>query len=392
MNDLEEESEQIMTTTMRPTRKSLCAALLCATVMGVATAPARAADHRDSPRITADLSSLGNLDILDLYAFQSPQTKANTVLIMTMSTDAGVISPATFNPHGIYEFKILNQMGTGKLSPDQTYQIAFSPPDRSLRQSYTVMRVTGAGSAVLGRGMTNKAVSLKGGVKVQAGLFDDPFFFDLLAFNRFKDRALRLRDPGAADEFLKRSGNSSGTNIPNNFFGGFNCIAIVLEIPSVMLQSSRSNTSIGVWARTIVPGAHFSDVNPEQFDRKGRPGINTVLSPDELKDAFNSATPETDAQFREADSEELRRLFGTPDTVRAAQVTLLLPDVLTLKTKDASGFDKLNGRRLADDVIDVELSLFTLNAVTGDDVENDSVFRRSFPYLGTPNPKASTKR
>lgn len=362
------------------------AALLA--TLSVGASGVRAADHRDSPRITADLTSTGNLDILDVYAFQSPQNKANTVLIMTMSTDAGVITPAFFNPNGIYEFKVLN---SGTLSPNITYQIAFSSPDPVMRQAFMVTRLTNSDSTILARGTTNRAANLKGGGRIQAGLFDDPFFFDLLAFNRFKARAL-AGDPGAGEEFLKRSGNSKGTNIPNNFFGGFNCVAIVLEVPSIHLQSSKSNTSIGVWARTIVPGAHFANLNPEQFDRKGRPGINTVLIPDALKDAFNSATPENDAIFRDAAKTELGILFGSSDATRQAQVNLLLPDVLTLKTRDGSGFDKLNGRKLGDDVIDVELTLLTGGVVTTDSVGNDSVFRTSFPYLGTPNPKTAVKK
>lgn len=362
-----------------------------AMALGLIAGGARGADHRDSPRINNDLTSMGNLDILDVYAFQSPQTKANTVLIMTMSTDAGVITPAFFNPNGIYEFKVLNKLSSGKLSPDITYQVGFSAPDPVMRQSYMVTRVTAAGSTILAKGTTNKAVNLKGGGRIMAGLFDDPFFFDLLAFNKFKGLALS-GDPTAADVFLKRSGNTKGTNIPNNFFGGFNCIAIVLEVPSAQLQASKADTSLGVWARTIVPGATFAPTNPDQFDRKGRPGINTVLMPDSVKDAFNSGTPETDAQFRDAARTELNALFGTKDPTLQTQVNLLLPDILTFKARDADGFDKLNGRKLADDVIDVELSLLTGGAVTTDSVSNDSVFRTTFPYLGTPNPKSPTKK
>jgi hypothetical protein len=351
----------------------------------------RAADHRDSPRITNNIVSMGNLDILDVYAFQSPQNKANTVLIMTMSTDAGVLTPTVFNSNGLYEFRVLNQISAGQLSPNIVLQIGFTPPDSKLRQTFMVSRITETATTILAKGTTNKSVALKGGGKVQAGLFDDPFFFDLLAFNKFKALAL-AGDPTAGNVFLHRSGGTVNPNIPNNFFGGFNCIAIVLEVPSVSLQSSKTNTSIGVWARTTVPGATFGVENPDQFDRKGRPGINTVLMPDALKDAFNSGSPETDAQFRPAAMAELGLLFGTPDATRTAQVNLLLPDVLTLKTKDGDGFDKLNGRRLADDVIDVELSLLTVGTVTTDNVTNDSVFRSSFPYLGTPNPKLPVHR
>jgi hypothetical protein len=347
---------------------------------------AHAADHRDSPRIAATTGQLGNLDILDLYAFQSPQNRNSTVLIMTMSTDAGVISPAFFNPFGIYEFKITNQVAAGNFASNLTYQIHFGQPDHLLRQSFAVTRVTQTGSRVIAQGATNRTINVAGQGKFRAGLFDDPFFFDLLAFNRFKARAL-AGDPGAAHEFLGRSGDTPNANIPNNFFGGFNCLAIVIEVPSASLQSSPKNTSIGVWARTIVPGAVFSAENPDQFDRKGRPGINTVLIPDGNKDIFNSASPLTDIRFRPAAKAELGFLFGTSDADREKMVNLLLPDVLTLKTNVKDGFDKLNGRQLADDVIDTELSLFTNGAVSGDSVSNDSVFLTGFPYLGTPNPK-----
>ncbi len=351
----------------------------------------RAADHRDSPRITNTISTLGNLDILDLYAFQSPQSPNYTVLIMTMSTDAGVISPAYFNPMGVYEFKITNQVSSGNFDSYLSFQISFTPPDHNLQQVFTVSKVTPAGSHLIARGPTNRNLPVTGLGKVRAGLFDDPFFFDLLAFNRFKARALR-GDPKAAQEFLNRNGNTTGSDIPNNFFGGFNCVAIVLEVPSSTLQSSPKNPSIGVWARTTVPGAVFSTENPEQFDRKGRPGINTVVIPDVNKDDFNSASPLTDTRFRQAGMVELGYLFGQPEADRMKMVNLLLPDVLTLKTHDSDGFEKLNGRRLADDVIDVELSLLSNGAVTSDSVSNDSVFLKSFPYLGTPNPKAPAQK
>ena len=62
---------------------------------------------------------------------------------------------------------------------------------------------------------------------------------------------------------------------------------------------------------------------------------------------------------------------------------VLLPDTLTIALGDASGF--LNGRRLADDVIDAEFSLLTNGNVTSDGVNaNDKAFLASFPYLAAP--------
>src|SRR5262249_60473786 len=103
-------------------------------------------------------------------------------------------------------------------------------------------------------------------------------------------------------------------------------------------------THIAVWARTTINGT--------QFDRMARPGINTVLLPDKMKDAFNSGTPPTDvAQFRQVAIDELTALFG--DRAHATAATdMLLPDIFAFDTSDRSGF--LNGRRLEDDVIDAD--------------------------------------
>jgi hypothetical protein len=341
--------------------------------------------------MTAAIGVLGNLDILDVYAFQSPQNAKNTVLIMTMSTDAGVITPATFNAYGVYEFKVSNLLQQGNYDSQITYQIRFSNPDQKLNQFFVVTKLSAFGAQNIASGTTNKNISFANGGKVRAGLFDDPFFFDLLAFNKFKAAAF-ANDPKRGAIFLNRNGGAPGANIPNNFFGGLNCIAIVLEVPSTSLQSTAANPSIGVWARTLIPGAVFSQENPEQFDRKGRPGINTVLIPDDNKDDFNSASPLTDIRFRPAAKEELRILFGSPDQAREDQVNLLLPDLLTLKTTSKDGFDKLNGRKLADDVIDVELGLLTGGAVKSDSVPNDSTFSNAFPYMGSPNPKGPLPR
>ena len=96
-------------------------------------------------------------------------------------------------------------------------------------------------------------------------------------------------------------------------------------------------------------------------------------------------------------SEDDRTAFG--DTVRAslmapplsrdaptamALADVLLPDILTIDTSDAGGF--LNGRGLADDVIDAELNLLSGGAVTTDFVDaNDKAFLPAFPYLALPH-------
>ncbi len=156
-------------------------------------------------------------------------------------------------------------------------------------------------------------------------------------------------------------------------FAGADVTAIVLEVPS----SSLNGPNIAVSVRTTVGG--------NQFDRMGRPAINTVLIPSARKDEFNTANPVFDFADFGADVQATIESLNGGDTATAAALTaILLPDLLTFDTSSAAGF--LNGRKLADDVIDAELGLLTNNGVTGDGVDaNDAAFLNVFPYVASPN-------
>jgi hypothetical protein len=140
-----------------------------------------------------------------------------------------------------------------------------------------------------------------------------------------------------------------------------------------------------------------------QQDEMGRPAINTVfLTVAADKDAFNVATPSTmNANFQ---SKFQARLLGlnpgyTTNALgqNAATFTgLLATDVLNVSTTGVTTFydgtNVLTGRKLDDDVIDVELLLIfggpsgTSNpGLTSDHVNaNDKAFLTSFPYLASP--------
>ena len=75
--------------------------------------------------------------------------------------------------------------------------------------------------------------------------------------------------------------------------------------------------------------------------------------------------------------------YGAGDPTAGAIADILLPDILTVDFASTAGF--LNGRQLADDVIDAELALITNGIVPSDCVDNDSVFRPVFPYLAFAN-------
>jgi hypothetical protein len=230
-------------------------------------------------------------------------------------------------------------------------------------------------------------VATKDGLSVFAGQRDDPFFFDLLGF-------LNILGPGTS---LIGCGGPSD-HPERNFFAGRNVSSIVLEVPSSMLTGD-GGSNIGVWATTTS--------GTSQVDRMGRPAINTVFIPNNplppdrvadgkasLKNTFNKSEPVNDqANFRGEVVDTLAVLFSLNDGSDpnvgddAAQIqglaNFLLPDILTINTASSAGFP--NGRRLADDVIDIELGLITEGLITTDCVANDSTFLGTFPYLGSPN-------
>ena len=327
---------------MRKTNYSIIAAGLLVTLL---TQPIFAADHLDAPLVMED----GRLDINDSYLFQSPNNANRSVLIMTVNPAAGIFSPMTFNPEGIYEFQFDNN---GDAIADVTFSVQFGiPRGKHGGQRFTLRR----NNALISRGTTGRPFRVRtpGGGMVQCGLFDDPFFFDLNGFN------------------------NSFQFTGEDFFAGLNVSAIVIEIPTSLITEDTTAANVSLNCATILGG--------NQIDRMGRPAINTVLIPAKLKDAFNAGAPVDDfAMFGDVVESTILSLNGG-DLESAQTLTgILLPDVLTANLNDPTGF--LNGRQLADDVIDAELSLLTNGALTGDGVdENDVAFRTNFPYLATPH-------
>jgi len=330
--------------------------------MVVATGLAHAADHGDSPSVREQ----GNLDINDVYVFTSPENSANTVLVMTVSPVAGITGPLTFAKDGLYQFAINNK---GDAKADKYYQFDFSPENVSTHtQRFTVTELNSSERPIkrIATGVTTETSTPSVGGKVTADDFDDPFFFDLLSF---------------------RNSLNFCTTSARNFFAGLNTLAIVLEVPTAELQDGTS-TSFGVFARTIEIATKrvgtVTTTRKAQFDRMGRPAINTVLVKSANKDRFNKTLPKTDAALFKSDAVGIIQSLGNTPSGAQSVGDFLFPDILTFDSAQASAFP--NGRNLPDDVIDAELNLITNGGVTTDCVSNDSTFRSTFPYVGVKNP------
>lgn len=344
---------------------SLAAVALATLVLALATAPAgtRAADHLDAPGLTSP-GARPDADLNDVYVFQGADA-SRTVIAVTTHPAAGLIAGLDYATDIRYAIRVDRD---GDAVEDLAYVFDFGAPAGGT-QPYTVTRYTGANARSLehgnvrGAGMRGASTALRGEGTAFAGLRSDPFFFDLGAFL------------GAV------AGVPNGRTFcdanTNDFFSALNTNAIVVEVADGALGGQ-----IGVWATTVGPNG--------QIDRMGRPAINTVFSLGAAKNAYNAGMPSTDRATFEgsfvARLQALSSLSGTPYDLETATaiVRLLLPDVVTYDTAtNAAG--PLNGRALADDVIDAELGIVTRGAVPSDCVGAHTDYLSTFPYLGTPH-------
>ena len=163
-------------------------------------------------------------------------------------------------------------------------------------------------------------------------------------------------------------------------------------------------TDIGVWGTTT----WWNGSEWKPGDQMGRPAINTVFNTSlvdpnagQTKNRFNKTPP---SQQRTAYGglfrtnmittlTNINAVLGTDDAfgctdydagTAGAIADILLPDVITYDVTTAAA-GPLNGRALADDVIDIELGLTTNGCVTTDDVPAHDDYLSSFPYLGVPH-------
>ena len=310
---------------------------LALTTFALPIADLQAADHLEAPAVRAD----GRTDLADLFLFQAPNA-ANSVMILTVNPFAGTgNSSTTFDENASYQFQFDNN---GDNVADVTYSTTFSAPTAGV-QSYQVQRE----GVTIANGTTGAAFGTSNGGQVQAGNFDDPFFFDFNGFNNG----------------FQFTGDDT--------FAGADVSAIVLEVPSSDFINGSNN--VGAQAVTEVLGL--------TVDRMGRPAISTALIPSARKDEYNAGDPAND--FADFGSDLNAAITGLSSQANADTLTpILLPDLLTYDVSNAGGF--LNGRRLDDDVIDASLSLLSDGAVTGDMVAgNDRQFRSVFPYLASAN-------
>ena len=363
------------------------------------------------------------------------------------------------NPDVRYEFRFKTKIQNPDTFLYNTGPIqSLDDKNWNIRQTYTVTEVRDGKRKVLGRDLPTPpdnigarstpnydqlaaaaVQELPGGIKVFAGQRDDPFFVDLGSV--FDLAGLRPLNSAHAVKLPNENG------IDN--VAGYNTHSIVIQVPKAQLV--KDDPVIGVWSSTYRRKTRvFEDGGAKlrsngdwvKVSRLGMPLVNEVVIPLGQKDRFNASDPADDAQFGKfvldpeparlipqlypgvqvppAPRRDLQAIFLTgipnvnqPKKVKPAEMirlnTSVAPtplaqqDRLGLLAGQNDGFP--NGRRLGDDVLDIELRAlaggtpFTAdfnkapnNALADGVNANDKSLLTSFPYVASPKSGYDSRR
>ena len=201
------------------------AAAITTAVLFIPGASNRAADHLDPPARTdlaVDPTPDLPADIADIFAWYSGDT---VKIIVTFGGPSPANLPASFDRDVLYKINISTAAPAD--TADATIKVRFGRGAGPNEWGVRMEGVPGVTGAIEGPVETTL---VKDGVKARAGLFDEPFFFDLVGF---------------------RETRSMGTirfNNKRNFFDAQNDTAIVLEIPKD--RFAGATMPLGFWITT----------------------------------------------------------------------------------------------------------------------------------------------
>lgn len=231
-------------------KRSRWIALVAILAIGSVTVAGRviASDHMDTPEVELN----PRMDINDVYAFPGSSSDRIALVLTTSSPIAG--QSASFDPNVLYQFKIDN---TGDAVEDLVFQVTFGT-GTGANQTYTVRgpvaptvkgmtaKIVTSASAISGK--VGSSAGSSTAIQTFAGLRADPFVIDLEQFFAI----LPDRRPSAGALSTPLTATASAFRSPGvDFLKPFNALAIVIELPKSMLQSSTDAAAkFGVWATT----------------------------------------------------------------------------------------------------------------------------------------------
>jgi len=284
-----------------------------AAILVAAPSPERstASSHREAPLISDDPAADNN----DVYVFRSPD-RPNTVTFV--ATYIPLEEPAggpNFNKFGDDVLYAINVDNDGDAEEDISYRFRFntrtrngntflyntgpidtlSDTDWNRRQFYSVRRVKGGNSTLLGENLPTPPVNigprstpnygslmqaavqeLPGGIKAYAGQSDDPFYVDLGSV--FDLAGLRPFNPAHVIPLDAENGVDG--------VGGFNTHAIVLQVPIRQLTrdgelhaADDRKAVVGVYATASRQKLQVIDANGRRRDSGDYVQVSRLAEP-----------------------------------------------------------------------------------------------------------------
>lgn len=201
------------------------AAAVFAAALLVPGATNRAADHLDPPtRTDPALDPVPDIpaDIADIFAWHSADT---VKVIVTFGGPSALTQPASYDRDVLY--RILVSTAAPADTPEIVIRARFGRGQGANEWGVRIEGVPGVTGAIEGPVETTL---VKDGVRARAGLFDEPFFFDLQGFRE-----------------TRSTGTIRFVNT-RNFFDGNNDTALVLEIPRD--RFAGASMPLGFWTTT----------------------------------------------------------------------------------------------------------------------------------------------
>src|SRR5262245_28032496 len=444
----------LLSKSRRPVARGLVLVLVAA---GMLAPHGSASSHREAPGTAKDPVG-DNTDVWAFVSPENPSRVVLIANFVPFEAPYGGPNFFSFGDDVFYKIKIDNDGDavadivytfdfTSEVRNPSTFLYNTGPitslqdPDWNMRQFYRVTRVDKDGEHVLGKrlltppcnvgpvstpdyeALAETAINtLNDGSRVFCGQRDDAFYADLGGI--FDLLTIRM-PPG------DQGGGVDG-------LATFSIHSICLEVPIDLLEGPNGDHIIGVWSTASrrkvtlleTDGQRSTSGNQIQISRLGMPLVNEVVVPVGMKDRFNASRPKDDAQFLPfvldpelakllnalygisvppAPRDDLVQVFltGVPglnqpvNVVPAEMLRLNMsippadePNRLGVIAGDIAGFP--NGRRLADDVVDISLQVVAGVLVSGFNIEpnnrlgdgvdqNDVPFLDHFPFCARPH-------
>ena len=374
---------------MKSKNRSKSAGLLglLALASALGTSPARASSHQDAPLITRDPAA----NTTDVYAFVATRNNVKylEVALGVYPHEEPGIGPNKYNFDDNVLYQIILSRGTDLPSGADSvaYQFQFSTAyktrdtilqsyvgvvgadgdaSQNLPQTYTVTKVVGSTSTVLGTGIVppnNQGIATpkynknndgnqpaKDGAATTADLDDyTAAAVATLGGSGYRSFAGQREDGfyGDINAIFDLLSLRSGAGNSFDSQGGYNIHMMVLEIPVTDIGGDQQ--VVGVYATTsrrattvLTDGASSTDAAPTgawvQVARQGNPLFNEALVALKDKDLYSRTKPTSDAALfkKYSDTPELAALINAillkanvaPTTNRSDLSAIFIPDLI----------------------------------------------------------------